>query len=409
VSSFVPRAVCYRCHKPQITCICSTLPRVENRTPVLVLQHPRERLHPIGTARFANLGLANARVEVAWRAGTRETERPPWVPADAALLYPSRDARDLRELPAHLRPSSLVVLDGTWNTVRSLYREKLWLHDMPHYRFLPAAPGRYRLRREPQHDYVSTIEAIVEALNILEPETPGFPQLLAAFDAMIDKQLTYVGLGGAHSRTRKRRRPPEQRRVPHALVEDFERLVVVCGESSRPEDGHAQRAREFVYFVALALRTGAQFERFTLPANGTPDAEHLRHMGLSEADFVAAHRCDTFATAWAEFLDRCGPAPILAAWNQRTLDLLARLTGQRPAQVVLKGAYRSVFGIDAQNLEEIVAQRGLTLAPTALKGRAARRLGGAVEVARLLHARSGSEKNRTSNIGHTTGLEETEP
>jgi DTW domain-containing protein YfiP len=409
VSSFVPRAVCYRCHKPQITCICSSLPRVENRTPVLVLQHPRERLHPIGTARFASLGLANARVEVAWNAGTRETERPAWIPADAALLYPSPDARDLRELPAHERPRALVVLDGTWHTVRTLYREKRWLQDMPHFRFLPTAPGRYRLRREPQHDYVSTIEAIVEALGILEPETPGFPQLIAAFDAMIDQQLTYVGRGGAQSRVRNRRRPPEQRRVPHALVEGFERLVVLCGESSRPTDGHDHPSRNFVYFVALALGAGGQFERFTLPEAGTLDAVHLHHMGLTEADFAAAHGGEGFATAWAEFLQRCGPAPILAAWNQRALEQLERLTGRRLPVVVLKSAYRAVFGTDAHNLEEIVEQRGITLEPTTLKGRAARRLGGAVAVARLLHARARSENNRTSNIGHTKGLKETDP
>lgn len=398
MSSFVPRASCYRCHKPQITCICSTLPRVENRTPVLVLQHPRERLHPIGTARFAALGLSNARVDVAWNAGTRETETPAWVPEGAALLYPARDARDLRELALHERPRALVVLDGTWSTVRTLYRDKLWLQSLPHVRFLPSAPGRYRLRREPQADYVSTIEAIVEALCILEPETLGFPQLLAAFDAMIDRQLTYVERGGAQGRLRKRRRPAAERRLPHALVDAFERLVVVYGESSRPTAG---QARDFVYFTALALGVNARFDRLTLPSSGRPDAEHLHHMGLSAEDFAAAHGCDGFCAAWTDFLARSGPSPVLASWNQRTLELLEQRTGQRLPQVVLKSAYRAVFGIDAHSLDEIVVQRGLALAPEGFKGRAASRLAGAVAVARLLHARARSENSRTSNIGQT--------
>ena len=34
--------------------------------------------------------------------------------------------------------------------------------------------------------YVSTIESVLLALRILEPETEGFPALLAAFDSMID-------------------------------------------------------------------------------------------------------------------------------------------------------------------------------------------------------------------------------
>lgn len=386
-SSFVPRAVCYRCHKPEITCICRTLPRVENRTPVLVLQHPRERLHPIGTARFASLGLANARVEVAWNAGARETERPHWIPEDAALLFPSKHARDLRELAPEQRPRALVVLDGTWSTVRTLYRDKLWLHSLPHYRFSPGAPGRYRLRREPQLDYVSTIEAIVEALHILEPETPGFTELLAAFDAMIDQQLTYVGRGGIHERRRKRRRPAAERRIPHALVRDFDRLIVVYGESSRPKEGPV---REFAYFTALALHSGARFERLTLPESGPPDAEHLHHMGLVRTDFDAAHGCESFRGAWAEFLASCGPSPVLAAWNQRTLDLLARITGTRPQEAVLKGAYRAVHGTDARNLEDVIERRGIEPPRYGFKGRAGVRLGNAVAVARLLHARASS-------------------
>ena len=402
MSSLLPRSACYRCHKPTITCICSSLPSVENRTPVLVLQHPRERLHPIGTARFARLGLSNSRVEVAWNAAAREDTPPAWLPEGAALLYPAPNARELRDLKAAERPRALVVLDGTWSTARTLYRDKRWLHALPHYRFSPATPGRYRLRREPQLDYVSTIEAIVEALRILEPETGGLAQLLAAFDAMIDRQLEFVGTGGPHARIRKRRRPANERRVPRALTESLRQLVVVYGESARPRAGEA---REFVYFTAIALHSEEQFEHVSVPASGLPDPCHLQHMRLSAEDFAAAQGGEDLRSAWRAFLKRSQPAPVLAAWNQRTLELLAEHTGERLPGVVLKGAYRSVFGIDAQHLDAIVAQRGLALSPNRFKGRAAARVAGAVAVVRLLQdrvERAGLENNRTSNVGQTS-------
>jgi DTW domain-containing protein YfiP len=402
--SFVPRIVCYRCHKPQVTCICSGLPRVSNRTPVLVLQHPRERLHPVGTARFARLGLSNARVEIAWNAGRADAQPPDWLPEGTALLYPAAGARDLRELPLAERPKALLVLDGTWHTARTLYRDKLWLRALPHVRFVPAAPGRYRLRREPELDYVSTIEAIVEALGVLEPDTAGLPQLIAAFDAMIDAQLAYVARGGGLGRKRKRMRPPEQRRTPHALVEGFERLVVVYGESSRPAPG---AARELVYLTAFAPHGGARFERLMLPAYGMPDESHLGHMGLTQADFIAADSGGSLAAPWREFLHGCGRDVRLAAWNQRTLELLADTTGHAPRApgVSLKMAYRSVFGVDTHSLEEIVAQRALGPILAGFKGRAARRLSGAVAVARLLHERADPENSPTSSIGQTAGHE----
>src|ERR1700712_753983 len=90
VAEIVYRAVCYRCFKAQLTCICARLPSVDNRTQVLVLQHPRERLHPIGTARFAQLGLQHSALHVAWNSGAREHEQPAWLASRArvGLLYP---------------------------------------------------------------------------------------------------------------------------------------------------------------------------------------------------------------------------------------------------------------------------------------------------------------------------------
>jgi DTW domain-containing protein len=383
VPDWTPRPVCYRCHKPQVTCICSGLQRVPNRTEVLVLQHPRERLHPIGTARFAQLGLERSRVEVAWNAGAHETSPPAWIPSGTALLYPTPDARDLRAVPPDELPRQLLVLDGTWNTARTLYRDKLWLHTLPHYRFLPSAPGRYRLRREPQHDYVSTIEAIVEALRILEPTTRGLDALLAAFDAMIDRQIAYVGSDTSAPRTRSRRRPAAQRRVPHALVEGFSRVVVVYGEPSRPV---REQDREFVYFSAISLGDRTGFERVMMPLGGLPDPIHLGHMGLTAADFTGAATGACFAEEWRAFLGRCGPEPLVAAWNQRTLDLLARCTDLPASRLTLKGAYRSLHGCDAEDLEQVITRHGLALTPNTLRGRAARRLAGAVATAEFLHA-----------------------
>jgi DTW domain-containing protein YfiP len=230
-----PRAVCYRCDKPMSTCVCARIPRVFNTTQVLVLQHPRERAHPIGTARFAKLGLAYSRVEVAWDAAAIEDEPPAWLPPGAALLYPSPSAADLSTMAADELPQSLVVLDGTWHTARSLFRDKRWLQRLPQVRLSPTAPSRYRIRREPQEDYVSTIEAIVQALEVIEPKTQGFPELLAAFDSMIDDQLAHIARRTGPRRDRKRR-PLHERRTPRALIEAFDNLVVTYVESNRKEE-----------------------------------------------------------------------------------------------------------------------------------------------------------------------------
>jgi DTW domain-containing protein YfiP len=377
----VSRPICYRCWKPQVTCVCARVPRVENRTGVLVLQHPRERLHPIGTARFAQLGLCNVRVEVAWNAGRHEEHAPAWLPPGTALLYPTPHARDLPALAAHERPRHLLVLDGTWHTARTLYRDKAWLARLPHVRFTPRTPSNYRLRREPTRDHVSTIEAIVEALRVLEPETQGLTALLSAFDAMIDGQLAHAQQSREPRRSLKRR-PLAQRRIPEALVSGLSRILVVCAESARA--GH-DAPRELVQVSAEWLESGGVQQWHLLPRTGLPNALILSHMRLQPDDFADALDTAGFRARWAQNLAR-HPQPIVAAWNQSTFDLLAAAGAALPETLVLKSAYRGRCGAQHKSLDDVVAAEALAPVARALRGRAAQRIACAVAVARYLHA-----------------------
>lgn len=174
--------------RPRTACICDLVRPVDNRTHVLVIQHGAERRHPFGTARLVRLGLRNAEVFVAKRDDADRSHCPPRALPGAALLYPDARATRLDRLPTP--PSSLVVLDGTWSTAKKIRRDNPWLQALPMVSLAPARPGRYRIRRAPKPAFqLSTLEAVVAALCTLEPDTPGLPDLLEAFDGMIDRQL----------------------------------------------------------------------------------------------------------------------------------------------------------------------------------------------------------------------------
>jgi hypothetical protein len=170
-----------------VACICGDVVAVGNRTPVVIVQHPRERRHPFGTVRIARLGLRRVDVHVASSTLADCVVCPPCAPPGAALLFPAPDATPL---DANAHPSALVVVDGTWPTARRLVRDNAWLQQLPRVRLSPSRPGRYRIRRAPRPGFqLSTIEAVVEALRILEPDTHGLDGLLTAFDCMIDRQI----------------------------------------------------------------------------------------------------------------------------------------------------------------------------------------------------------------------------
>ncbi|GAB4142544.1 MAG: hypothetical protein Fur0037_09760 [Planctomycetota bacterium] len=112
------RERCWRCFRPGRLCLCADLPTVPTRTSVRILQHPKERRHAFGTARLLGLMLPNAKIHVAGRgfSGGLSVRFP--VPDGAVLLYPHRNAVDLRQIRE--RPSAIVAIDGTWSQANRL-------------------------------------------------------------------------------------------------------------------------------------------------------------------------------------------------------------------------------------------------------------------------------------------------
>ena len=185
------RAVCGRCFKAAVVCICGDLPKVPNQTGVFILQHERERNHPIGTVRFAELALARfGRCTIGPKRAADRGRLDRWLaqlPPNTALLYPGPNATVLRPDSG---VANVLLLDGTWHHAKTLYVASPRLAALPQVVIEPARPSAYKIRREPKRAYVSSLEAILYVLEILEPQTPGRPELLACFERMVQRQAT---------------------------------------------------------------------------------------------------------------------------------------------------------------------------------------------------------------------------
>jgi DTW domain-containing protein len=190
------RAQCAACLRPQTHCLCALIPQLTSRTRVLIVQHPDEAKHALNTARLAALGLCNCELLIA--------EQPAQLavllgdPAyHACLLFPGVGAQPLHKVSqgavgSDARPLLLVVPDGTWRKARKLLYLNPLLAALPRVALAEGLSSRYRLRKAPQPGALSTLEAIVTALNVLEaPES--FDLLLKPFEALIDGQISAMG------------------------------------------------------------------------------------------------------------------------------------------------------------------------------------------------------------------------
>jgi DTW domain-containing protein len=180
------------------------MPTVDNRTHILILQHPQEQDRVLGTAKLVVETLANATLTVglSWRnlghalRGTAEAKE--WgvlylgstkAAAKGPLVALDRKGEALADQPAACAGlKGLVVLDGNWAQAKALWWRNPWLTKLRRFVVVPDGPSLYGdLRREARPDAVSTLEAVALALSVLESDVAVREKLLAPFRTLLAK------------------------------------------------------------------------------------------------------------------------------------------------------------------------------------------------------------------------------
>lgn len=340
------RRVCPRCRRPSVVCYCAHLVPLPTRTRIVILQHPREARVPIGTARMAHLMLPHSQLvhPQTWHSGGPREGQPegrgvffgerPWAtdlgaeqaagegaapPDSVALLFPGPGAED----PARLPPGAvktLVVIDGTWAQARKVLKQNPGLLRLRRVGITPTRPGNYRIRREPAAECLATIEALAQALGVLEGEgaPERFAGMLAAFTFMVDQQLAH-----AAARTEPPRRWKHKTRQEQAAAqrrEQLARAVVVQAEvNAHPRGSNLPGRAELLNLVARRVRTGERFAALLAPRRPLAGST-VFHLGLGEAELLAGETLAAVADRWAAFLR---PTDVLCGWGSFTAEQLA--------------------------------------------------------------------------------------
>lgn len=370
-----PRAMCSRCERPAKVCYCDALITLETSSRIVILQHPREQGMPIGTAHMAHLCLPASSIHVgtAWDGSDvlRDACADPRLPA--VLLFPGPGARDvLRDPPP--APVTLIVVDGTWAQAGSVVRDNPGLAALPRIAFDPPEPTNYRIRREPRADYVSTLESIMHVLGAIEGDADRFRALMRPMNAMVDAQLREKARASRPRTARPRPRLAPFDRLPRAVRERHDDLVLVFGEASAwpyGTPGHALR-HELVHWVAHRPRTGETFSFVVAPRNPlSPDAP--RHVGIPLEDLAAGGSPAELFAAFAAFTR---PTDVIASWGARGVQMYRRAGGELPdAFLDMRRAARVLTNRMNGTLEDYATATVTRPVQGLPPGRAGRRLG----------------------------------
>jgi tRNA-uridine aminocarboxypropyltransferase len=334
---------------------------------VVLIQHPREEGVPIGTARIAHLCLPNSELHVgvdfhespALRHALSDPERP------AVLLYPSEGAVDVFTHPP-VSPITLVVVDGTWWQAKKLVRANPELARLPRYAFRAPTPSEYRIRREPDAAYVSTIEALVHVLGVIEGAPERFRPLLVPFRAMIDTQVEFATTV-AHARHRNRPPRPKRQRAAAVLGERPADLLCITGEANA-WPYHRQELRtsypdELVHWVAHRPATGETFDVIVRPSSplapSTPS-----HIGLAADAILGGVEPLELLDRWRSFVRE---DDVICSWGHYAAAVFVAAGGALPkTRIDLRAVSRELLRARVGTMGDLL--ESLAIDPSSVAG-----------------------------------------
>jgi DTW domain-containing protein YfiP len=349
----------------------------------VILQHPRERDVPVGTARLAELALRNVErhVGVEFSSSSAVTRAVTDPDAPAILLFPSDGARDLLS-DAPETPVTLVVIDGTWSQATKVLKINPHLARLPRYCLRPAKPSRYRIRREPAPECMSTIEAIAAALGALERDQAPMNALLAPFDVLVEQQLRFARERGErrHIHHRSSRGAPTPR-LPALLAERPLDIVVAYGEANAWPKGTPLGAHpEIVHWAAERVVSGERFEAFISPRHPlSPSFTH--HTGLEPKLVEQGDSWDEFVLRWQAFLR---PSDVLCGWGLFSSQALKAQGAPVPERFDIRLAARHYLRKKLGEVQGCAAALGENVETPWVAGRTGIRLAALTAVARSL-------------------------
>jgi DTW domain-containing protein YfiP len=345
------------------------LPSIATDVRLVVVQHPREFKVPIGTASMAVRAVQGASLiigtDVDESAELKRILDDPERPA--VLLWPGEGAEDL-ETATLTTPATLVVVDGTWSTAKKLVRRNRILASLRRVRLSPKTPSRYRIRKEPRAECLSTLEAISMALGAIERDREKFEPMLAAFERMVDIQIEHEAQGEGRRARRARLASKPRATLPAELGDPRDWVSVFAEANAFPYDHPDRPADELLHLVAVRCGDGEVFDAVARPA-GPLASSACRHAEIDRARVDAAPPIDDVLAAFARFLR---PSDRTVGWGTYARDLLASVGAPPTSWLDLRTLAGRLAPGPVGSLEAASERLGVRSLPLA-DGRAGRR------------------------------------
>lgn len=197
------REKCYRCHRPQVACMCGHINSIATKTKFVILMHTKEfKKVKNGTGIFSYLSLENSELFVG--IDFSETKRIQEIIADTNndcyLLFPSKKSQPLNNTSIHKagKNSVIFIIDSTWACAKTIIRLNENISNLPHISFYHDKRSAFGFKEQPSEICLSTMESIHTVLELLVAQEEEqisekkMGEFLNPFRQMVAYQMHYT-------------------------------------------------------------------------------------------------------------------------------------------------------------------------------------------------------------------------
>ncbi|XP_022104663.1 DTW domain-containing protein 2-like [Acanthaster planci] len=195
------RRMCGRCGRPAKVCLCPHFPEkpLDISTCVYVIQHPNEESRSLRTVPILMNCLQQGKCHVIRGRRFSEIGHPVLTAVcrdpKTLVLFPGPEAIDISQVPP-LPPDSqsgynLIVIDGTWNQARSMYKSNNIFRQPQQVQLSSGNLSEYVIRTQPTNSCLSTVESVAVSLAILEKRAEIQETLVRPLRALCQFQLDH--------------------------------------------------------------------------------------------------------------------------------------------------------------------------------------------------------------------------
>jgi DTW domain-containing protein len=162
---------CPVCGLHKERCICASIPKLDLKTRLCLVIHRRELKRTTNTGQLAVHSLVNSEMRVRGEQGQPLDLSDLITPKyRTVLFFPSDDAIELTSdfVAESDLPIQLIVPDGNWRQASKVFSRQKELEGIPKVKIGKPNLASIHLRKEHLQEGMSTLEAIAEALAVIE-------------------------------------------------------------------------------------------------------------------------------------------------------------------------------------------------------------------------------------------------